>query len=648
MFAKEKWCEDIRRSLMSALLLSSLAALLTCSAAVGLVRVVPKSTDAINGYAFDVSGDLYVLYLNGSIYRYSNGAATLFTQFSSSLRMRSLAFDYLGNAYTGDYYGHLYRVRPDGTYSVLAYGLWSIQGITADSGGNVYVVAAYNRRIYKVRPDGSITPWATVGSGSDFLESIALDEDAGYMYLVVTSGTNPPLYTYIVRIPLSNPSLHETVAYISGLRCYSSYSLYVRPDGKLLLAGVYNHYTDSEAGVYLVDPATGAYEYFIEPQPGLYLLGVTADPSGELYLVGRWYEGSTLYYSIFRVSAAVDETPPVTSIQLEGAQGLSGWYVSDVVVTLTASDEESGVDRTEYSFDGSTWMLYTAPFTLGEGVHTVYYRSVDKAGNVEEPGSVVVKVDYTPPTTSSLLSGDWGEDGWSRADVTWTLTASDGLSGVNATYYRVNGGAWTEYAGALTFVEEGFYTLEYYSVDEAGNVEQVRSTSFALDKTPPELALSFDAASMSPVAWGVDNMDSDVEVQVYVEDSTWSYLLSDSAGNTLKVVMEVHGREGKVLHMRFINATYVSGSGVEEYTFPDNAFNAVRVSNKRTGGLRALIQHFGVDDLFTVNARYNERSGVTKILIAVEGEEPSRHVVTGLWLITAVTNRGTLSFAPPE
>ena len=634
--------------MISALLLSSLAVLLTCSAAVGLVRVVPKSTDAITGYAFDGSGDLYVLYLDGSIYRYSNGAATLFTQFSSSLRMRSLAFDHLGNAYTGDYYGHLYRVRPDGTYSVLAYGLWSIQGITVDSGGNVYVVAAYNRWIYKVQPDGSIAPWATVGSGSDFLTSIALDGDAGYMYLVVTSSTNPPLYTYIVRIPLSNPSLHETVAYISGLRCYSSYSLHVRPDGKLLLAGVYNHYTDSEAGVYLVDPATGAYEYFIEPQPGLYLLGVTADPSGELYLVGRWYEDSTLYYSIFRVSVAVDETPPVTSVQLEGAQGLSGWYVSDVVVTLTASDEESGVDHTEYSFDGSTWMLYTAPFTLGEGIHTVYYRSVDKAGNVEEPGSVVVKVDYTPPTTSSLLSGDWGEDGWSRADVTWTLTAFDGLSGVHATYYRVNGGAWIEYTGALTFTEEGFYTLEYYSVDEAGNVEQVRSTSFALDKTPPELALSFDAASMSPVVWGVDDMDSDVEVQMYVEDSVRSYLLSDSAGNTLEVVLEVHGREGRVLHVRFINATYSSGSGVEEYTFPDNAFNAVRVVNKHTGGLKALIQHFGVDDLFTVNARYSEKSGATRILVAVEGEEPSRHMATGLWLITAVTDGGTLSFAPPE
>ena len=54
-------------------------------------------------------------------------------------------------------------------------------------------------------------------------------------------------------------------------------------------------------------------------------------------------------------------------------------------VELTAYDSAgSGIAKTEYSFDGKTWNTYTGPISLPPGVSTLYHRSVDKLGTVEE------------------------------------------------------------------------------------------------------------------------------------------------------------------------------------------------------------------------------------------------------------------------
>ncbi len=86
------------------------------------------------------------------------------------------------------------------------------------------------------------------------------------------------------------------------------------------------------------------------------------------------------------VFICVDKTPPTTEALLSGTTGLNGWYTSEVQVTLSASDNPggTGVAQTEYSFDGTTWTPYTATLTLAtEGITTIFYRSADRAGNVE-------------------------------------------------------------------------------------------------------------------------------------------------------------------------------------------------------------------------------------------------------------------------
>ncbi len=97
----------------------------------------------------------------------------------------------------------------------------------------------------------------------------------------------------------------------------------------------------------------------------------------------------------------VDTIPPTTTASLLGTKGSNDWYTSDVSVSLTAKDNDSGsgVKETKYSLDnGAHWIVYTNPITIStEGNTTLQYSSTDMAGNIEGTKSQEVKRDTIAP-----------------------------------------------------------------------------------------------------------------------------------------------------------------------------------------------------------------------------------------------------------
>jgi hypothetical protein len=67
----------------------------------------------------------------------------------------------------------------------------------------------------------------------------------------------------------------------------------------------------------------------------------------------------------------------------------------NVQVTLISTDNEgsSGVNKTEYGFENATWVEYNAEFVTTEGTTTLYYRSIDNAGNIESTKNHAIKID---------------------------------------------------------------------------------------------------------------------------------------------------------------------------------------------------------------------------------------------------------------
>ncbi|MBA7651217.1 hypothetical protein ES703_59034 [subsurface metagenome] len=103
--------------------------------------------------------------------------------------------------------------------------------------------------------------------------------------------------------------------------------------------------------------------------------------------------------------AGPDTTPPVTTCTLEGEME-DDVYVGNVTVTLTATDEQSGVNYTEYRLNDGENQTYTDPFVVSElGEHIVYYHSVDKAGNEEDKKNCTFTIRQTVSYSIHLSGG---------------------------------------------------------------------------------------------------------------------------------------------------------------------------------------------------------------------------------------------------
>ncbi|MFC3505513.1 OmpL47-type beta-barrel domain-containing protein [Micromonospora krabiensis] len=193
-----------------------------------------------------------------------------------------------------------------------------------------------------------------------------------------------------------------------------------------------------------------------------------------------------------------DTTPPTVTATVEGDRDQDGNYVGVATVTVTATDEGSGVDTVEYQVDDTSFQPYTAPVPVtAVGDHSVQFRATDTAGNTSAVGSVSFRVvapgeeDTTPPTVTADIAGDRDGDGNYLGTATATLTATDSQSGVAAVEYSLDGGAYTAYTTPIVVDTVGMHMLHYRATDTAGNTSAEQMAHFTVvtrpdeDTTPP-------------------------------------------------------------------------------------------------------------------------------------------------------------------
>jgi hypothetical protein len=225
-------------------------------------------------------------------------------------------------------------------------------------------------------------------------------------------------------------------------------------------------------------------------------------------------ENSRYYYEVRAVDQAsnlgprsntidatphADTTPPVTTATTTPLSPATGWFVGSVLVSLAASDADSGVASVSYKVDGASPVVTpgaSASVTLGsDGTHAVTYSATDKAGNVEAAKTLTVKIDATAPTTTAT-----GADNlWHNVPVGVTLSALDNVGGsgmvggLAKTQYMLGAGAWS--TGTSVTVPapadhsgDGLQTLAYRSTDAAGNVETAKNLTVKIDTTGPVTA----------------------------------------------------------------------------------------------------------------------------------------------------------------
>lgn len=111
-----------------------------------------------------------------------------------------------------------------------------------------------------------------------------------------------------------------------------------------------------------------------------------------------------------------DITPPVTTIALSGTM-LGQYYQPQVQVTLTATDNLSGVAAIYYQIDAGRRQTYTGSFVItAPGPHTLGYYSVDNAGNVEATQYASFVVLSNQQSTLTIVKTGSGSGNVTSAD----------------------------------------------------------------------------------------------------------------------------------------------------------------------------------------------------------------------------------------
>ena len=294
-----------------------------------------------------------------------------------------------------------------------------------------------------------------------------------------------------------------------------------------------------------------------------------------------------------------DATAPVTTHALDpGAPtGEAGWYLGPVAVALDADDEPggSGVARTEFRVDGGSFGPYAGPFAVDtDGAHTVEYRSIDEAGNVEDTKSVQVKVDTASPTVSATVDPRRpAAGGWYDTAVAIAIDGRDGSgSGVTSIEYRIGNGGFQTYRGPVRIGDAGTHVVRFRATDAAGNESELGSVTVKVDATAPTTQAQLSGTGPVTVSLAAsDGAGSGAaDTQYRVDDGAWTAYAGPfavSAAGTHRVDYRSTDVAGNLENAKEIAFT-IGGGGSDQPAPRPSPFVAIRKLDSTRIGMRAL------------------------------------------------------------
>jgi hypothetical protein len=290
---------------------------------------------------------------------------------------------------------------------------------------------------------------------------------------------------------------------------------------------------------------------------------------------------------IFEIYA--DGTAPVTKINY----GDTKLYPRDkklfagsgTIITLSATDELSGVEAVYFSINESPYKVYSEAIrVVDENEYRIKYYAADNVGNAEPVNEVTIVYDKTAPVSSLEIQGDRFENIISgRSKI--LLTSQDKITGLQSIHFSIDSGNFRVYntpvlASNLT---QGEHTLVYYAFDNVGNEELVQSFSFYLDKTPPTIieevigksffsgGKEFSSGKSRLKLTSFDNKSGVKEVRYSVNNGEYQLyespvFLTQSAGNLLiksYAVDQVNNRSNSQTANEKTSIPYIDLTGPE-------------------------------------------------------------------------------------
>ncbi|MFO8067659.1 MAG: hypothetical protein R6U11_08770 [Bacteroidales bacterium] len=184
-----------------------------------------------------------------------------------------------------------------------------------------------------------------------------------------------------------------------------------------------------------------------------------------------------------------DETPPESKFFTDNYFLLSNDTIIsplNFVLSLNATDNIAGVKDLFVSVDNENYK--PAPKTIvfdKEKDYSLKFYAIDNVGNKETINEYIITIDNTPPVTKHNILKDQHENILSRRSKI-ELNPTD-KHGIKETIYWINKDKPSKYNKPISVgnLNEGSHTLNYYSVDNLGNIEDTIAYDFYIDNTPP-------------------------------------------------------------------------------------------------------------------------------------------------------------------
>jgi hypothetical protein len=412
---------------------------------------------------------------------------------ASGVALNGLAYDDSTDTLYGCSSTSLYSIdKATGVASLIGAmgnGGGTMIGIASDGVGNLYGEDLGDDNLYSINTvSGAATIIGSLGVDLNYAQDMAIDKDDGTCYITgykgSTAGGGALMWvdlttghaTLIEDFPIGDMGCPAEVdcfaipyEFGGGGGGYPPIKVWVAPGTQQIEAVVGNDGTFVETDLTCY---ASLYRYNDDPENGTWVWdgsvsNIDLDPLGDEETIpfgsqnfdqqGPW----GLYIelplgvddkqnnNLKELGIGVDNTKPTSSHTLSPANpdGLNGWYISDVTVTVTAEDGtqdwQSGVDFIQYTINGG------APHTIagdhgsfkveddGEDI-PVEYWAVDKVGNVESHHTFTIDMDQTKPQITLEYEVTGGNQ-WQGWELTWTATATDATSHMERVEFLLNG-----------------------------------------------------------------------------------------------------------------------------------------------------------------------------------------------------------------
>jgi hypothetical protein len=252
-------------------------------------------------------------------------------------------------------------------------------------------------------------------------------------------------------------------------------------------------WTDASSGV-----PTGGTSYRVnDGNPVIYVNPFTVSTQGSTKLTYRSIDRALNAEASQTAYVNIDETSPTVSAAT-APSGSSGWYNTDVVVTLTGVDALSGIAKTQYRLQANPPLLWVDAvnnqFTVLASVNAVQtfdYQAVDKAGNVSVPATLQLKMDSVKPQAyGKAASGTHGKDITLKYKFTDNMSPS--ATGVYVKITKTNGhvvktqklngtkAVKTWYSFKWEAGPKGTYYYYVHGLDLAGNTSKTTAAKITV------------------------------------------------------------------------------------------------------------------------------------------------------------------------